>query len=278
MDEIKYKDEHIIEAIGKTRVVIRDGKVVEVSTSSIKNCPLAERFEYPVHEITPEAVKANIEHRIKSFGMCTSGRKVIDNGEFVGFGASELIANGLVKGFVDAAVVACDGAGTVIALKSALVQGIGGRMSGLVKTSPIPEVIARIESEGGIVISPDTAGIDQVAGVRAAYLQGFCKVAVTIASAAESIELRSKFNDALIIAVHVTGVSSLEAEMFTSSADIITCCKSEEVRLIAGKKALLQAGVAVPIFAMTAKGKDLVIEKARNLDRQILIKSANLPV
>ncbi len=275
---MKNIDEHIIEAIGKTRVVIRDGEVVEVSTSSIKSCPLAERFECPVRDITPEAVKANIEHRIKAFGMCTPGRKVIDDGEFVGFGASELLAYGLSVGIVDAAVVACDGAGTVIALKGNLVQGIGGRMSGLVKTSPIPEVIARIESEGGIVISSETADINQFTGVSAAYMHGFKEVAVTTASPEESKKLRSMFKDVLIIAVHVTGVSPEDAEILASNADIITCCKSEEVRVIAGKRALLQAGVAVPILAMTQKGKDLVIEKARNLPRQILIRSANLPV
>ena len=43
----QHKDEHIIEAIGRCRVVIRDGKVVEVGEAMIKDCPLAKRFAFP---------------------------------------------------------------------------------------------------------------------------------------------------------------------------------------------------------------------------------------
>ena len=68
--------------------------------------------------------------------MCTPGREVMDTREFVGFGASELLSFGLHKGLLDAVVLACDGAGTVVVTKPAMVQGIGGRMSGLVSTTP----------------------------------------------------------------------------------------------------------------------------------------------
>ena len=37
-------DEHIIEAIGKSRILIRDGKIIEVGSAMIATCPLAERF------------------------------------------------------------------------------------------------------------------------------------------------------------------------------------------------------------------------------------------
>ncbi|HVP25218.1 MAG TPA: DUF2099 family protein, partial [Methanomicrobiales archaeon] len=143
------KDEHIVEAIGRTRVVIRDGVVVEVGTPCITDCPLARRFAVPVTDFSPEAIRANIENRISSFGMCTARREVTDNRIFVGFGASELLSSALRAGLIDAAVLACDGAGTVIATTAPLIQGIGGRMSGLVSTSPIHEVIQRIKSAGG---------------------------------------------------------------------------------------------------------------------------------
>jgi putative methanogenesis marker protein 8 len=100
------KDEHIIEAIGKCRVVVRDGKVIEIGKPIIGDCPLAKRFAFPVPEITPEAVKANIEHRIRAFGMCTPAREVVDTRPFVGFGASELISFGIQEGLLDAAVIA----------------------------------------------------------------------------------------------------------------------------------------------------------------------------
>ncbi len=41
-------DEHIIEAIGKSRILIRDGKIIEVGSEMIATCPLAERFAKPV--------------------------------------------------------------------------------------------------------------------------------------------------------------------------------------------------------------------------------------
>ena len=41
------EDEHIIEAIGKCRIVVRNGQVVEVGPSLISKCPLAERFAKP---------------------------------------------------------------------------------------------------------------------------------------------------------------------------------------------------------------------------------------
>ncbi|MDD2788687.1 DUF2099 family protein, partial [Methanoculleus sp.] len=63
------RDEHIIEAAGRCRVVIRNGRVVEVGTPQIRDCPLARRFACPVEEITPEAIQRNIEARIRSFGM-----------------------------------------------------------------------------------------------------------------------------------------------------------------------------------------------------------------
>ena len=115
------EDEHIIEAIGKSRIVIRNGKVVEVGEAQIKDCPLAKRFAYPIPDIKKDSVKANIEYRIKAFGMCTAEREVLDNREFVGFGASEILSFALHTGLVDAVVLASDGAGTVVAITPAMV-------------------------------------------------------------------------------------------------------------------------------------------------------------
>jgi len=75
----EISDEHIVEAIGRTRVVIRAGSVVEVGEPCITECPLARRFAVPVTDFTPEAIRANIENRIRSFGMCTERREVKDD-------------------------------------------------------------------------------------------------------------------------------------------------------------------------------------------------------
>jgi putative methanogenesis marker protein 8 len=271
------KDEHVIEAIGRCRVVIRNGQVVEVGEALIKDCPLAKRFAYPIPDIKKESVKANIEHRIKAFGMCTPGREVMDKREFVGFGASELLSFGLHKGLLDAVVLACDGAGTVVVTKPAMVQGIGGRMSGLVSTSPYPEVMDRIEREGGYVLDRDHASIDQLAGVALALVQGFRKIAVTVAQPETAETIRRIHPKTLIFGVHVTGLSKPEAEMLVAASDIVTSCASRTIREAVGRNALVQAGVAIPVFAMTMMGKNLIMEKIRLSLEPVLVKSTKLP-
>jgi putative methanogenesis marker protein 8 len=271
------KDEHIIEAIGRSRIVIRDGVIVEIGEAQVRECPLAKRFAHPVPQITRENVRANIEHRMKSFGMCTSRRDVLDTREFVGFGATELLGFASHAGLIDAAVLACDGAGTVIVRETALIQGVGGRMSGLVSTSPIKEVIARIEENGGIVVDKEHASLDQFAGVKRAYKEGFKKVAVTVARPEVAEKIRKAYPDAIIFGVHVTGLTREEAESMVAVADLMTACASRTVREVAGAKALLQAGVSVPIFALTKRGKEIIIEKIRQTDEQVLIKPTKLP-
>lgn len=271
-------DEHIIEAIGRTRVVVRNGTVVEVGEAVISDCPLARRFACPVDEITPEAVKKNIESRISSFGMCTPERKLSSGDDFVGFGASELTRTGLACGIIDAAVIACDGAGTVVVTDPAMAQGIGGRMSGLVSTSPIPEVIERIVAGGGIVPDPAGASMDPVVGVLAAHKAGHSRLLVTVADADAAEAVRQADPEALIMAVHVTGMSSDEALRIADVADITTCCASAHIRTVCGPRALIQAGTSVPIFILTQRGKALLIARLSVIPHQLLITHAQLPV
>jgi putative methanogenesis marker protein 8 len=270
-------DEHILEAAGRCRVVIRNGKVIEVGEAQITTCPLTKKFAFPISALDKESVKANIEYRIKTWGMCTPNREVSDTRPFVGFGASELLSFGLSAGLLDAVVLACDGAGTIIVTKPALVQGIGGRMSGLVRTVPYREVIGRIEENGGIVIDKAHAILDQTAGVAKAYAMGYRNIAVTVAIPAEAKKIRDRYPDVIIFGVHVTGLNREEAEMLVSAGDLITSCASKNIREIAGKKALLQAGDSVPIFAVTKKAKDLIIEKIRQSNEQGLFKTTRLP-
>jgi len=274
---VMQSDEHIIEAIGRCRIVIRNGKVVEVGEPRIRTCPLAKKFAIPVSPIGKEAVKANVEGRIRAWGMCTPDREVSDTREFVGFGASEVLSFGLKAGLLDAAVIASDGAGTVIVTKPSLVQGIGGRMSGLVKTVPYPDVIRKIEAEGGIVVDPDHATLDQARGTAKAYELGYQNVAVTVALPDDAARIRRLYPQAFIFSVHVTGLTHKEAEMMAESSDIVTSCASGTIREVAGRRALLQAGVAVPIFAMTKRAKDLIMEKIRQGSEQVLFKTMKLP-
>ncbi|MDD4136679.1 MAG: DUF2099 family protein [Methanoregula sp.] len=274
---IPDKDEHIIEAIGRCRIVIRNGNVVDVGEPLIKDCPLAKRFAFPIPDITADSVKANIEHRIKAFGMCTPDREVLDNREFVGFGASELLSFGLKAGLIDAAVLACDGAGTVVVTQPAMAQGIGGRMSGLASTCPYPQVMDRIEKDGGYILDREHATMDPVAGVALAASKGFGKIAVTVAGPGAAETIRRIHPSALIFGVHVTGLTKEEAEHLVSASDLVTSCASKTIRDAAGQKALVQAGISIPIFAMTKKGKELILEKIRQTNEPVLVKPTKLP-
>jgi len=273
----KEEDIHVIEAVGRSKIIIKDGKVSEVSVSRLRQCPLAKKFALPIDEITQDAVKANIEHRMKSWGMCQPHRKVCGSVDFVGFGASELISCGIISGSLDAAVLACDGAGTVIVTTPEMVQGIGGRMSGLVSTSPLAEEMDRIEKNGGIVLDRAHATINPVLGVSRAYEKGFSHVAVTVASADVAVAIHKKHPDAFIFGVHMSGITEKEAEQMVAVADIVTACASKWIWQVAGAKALLQAGTAVPVFALTKRGKQLILDKIARSDRPVLVSGSKLP-
>ena len=271
-------EEHIIEAIGRCRVIIRDGTVVSVEPPMIQTCPLAKRFAVPIDEITPESVARNIQNRIDAYGMFTARRQIFSQDTFVGFGASELLSTALQAGIIDAAIIACDGAGMVVTDRADMVQGIGGRMSGLVKTSPIPEVIQNIREAGGIVPDPEHATMDPVAGIRAARDAGYQRLAITVAGPEAAEIARRADPEAIIVVVHTTGLTADEAERISQSADIITCCASQTVRTICGGRALIQAGKAIPVFGMTQRGKEVIIERLRVIPDTLLVIGSPLPV
>lgn len=270
---------HIMELLGKTRVVVKDGGVVEVGTPEVEWCLLFAKLR-EVQNITPEEVKKNIESRISELGMFTPRRKLLGLDTYVAFGASEVMMSGLRSGFLETTVTACDGAGTVIASNPALVQGIGGRMSGLIETEPIDGIISGIQELGGTVLDPSSAAIDPADGVRKAAELGYKKIAVTVANPETAKNLRILETelglDLIIIAVHVTGVSKGEAQGLLENSDIVISCASRYIRELA--KPLVQVAAAIPLFALTQKGKELVIERAKDIQSPILINTMKLPV
>lgn len=270
---------HIMELVGKTRVVVKDGKVVEVGEPEVEWCPLFAKLR-GIQNITPDEVKKNMEFRISDLGMFTEKRRLLELDTYVAFGASEIMMSGLRSGFLETTVTACDGAGTVIASDPALVQGIGGRMSGLIETEPIEGTINGIQKLGGTVLDPKTAAIDPAGGVQKASELGYKKIAVTIADAKTAKNLReieAEFGlELTVIAVHVTGVSEEEAQGLLENSDIVISCASKYIRELA--KPLVQVAAAIPLFALTKRGKELVIERAKDIESPILINTMKLPV
>jgi putative methanogenesis marker protein 8 len=268
---------HIMELVGKARVVVKDGKVVEVSEPEVEWCPIFAKLR-GIEKITSEEVRKNMEFRISDFGMFTDKRK-LELEDFVGFGASEIMMTGLRRGLLDTTVTACEGAGTVISSNPTLVQGMGGRMSGLVETEPIEGIIKGITERGGIVLDPSTAKLDSIAGVKKAAEIGHKKIAVTAPFGETAKELRKLEAeiglDLIVIGVHVTGLSKEDVQTLADNADITTSCASKYMRELV--KPLAQVGTAVPLFALTQKGKELVIERAKEVTSPILINTMPLP-
>jgi putative methanogenesis marker protein 8 len=260
--------------MGKTRVVVENGEVIEVGTPLLHYCPLWAKMR-GIKELNKRAIKENIEFRIHDFGMCTADR-VLDLETFAGFGASETFMTALRRGQLDTTVTVCEGAGTVVTSNPTLVQGIGARLSGILETTPVAGIIKRVEEKGGAVLDPPR--IDQEAGLQMALRRGYKRVGVTVCTAEDAEKYRAISEDAVIFGVHLTGIRRKEAEKFMEIADLITACASEEIRALAKEQALLQAGTAIPIFALTIAGKELLLERAKEVLSTVLLNTMRLPV
>jgi putative methanogenesis marker protein 8 len=269
---------NIMELLGKSHVRVEGEKVAEAGEPLIEWCPLFDKIR-GIKEITARAAAENMEFRIKNHGMFTPARK-LKMGTFVGFGASESMMTGIRAKIIDGAVTVCDGAGTVITSNPDLVQGMGGYISGLLETDPIPEVLEGIRQMDGHVLSPKDGRIDQVEGAAYAAAAGYRKFAVTVADASTAEGLRELEKAAgvriMIIGVHLTGVSAEEASRILAAADIVTACASKHIR--EQVKPLVQVGTAVPLFALTPWGKELLVERAKEVEIPILINTMPLPV
>ncbi|MDP2842003.1 MAG: DUF2099 family protein [Candidatus Methanoperedens sp.] len=269
---------HIMELFGKTRVMVKNGKVVEVGEPVAEWCPVFSKTS-GVSKLTSHEAKKNMEYRIRELGMFTPQRR-FDHGVFVNFGASEIMMTALRRGFLDTTVTVCDGAGTVISGNPELVQGMGALMSGLIETEPIPEVIAGIEAHGGTVLDKKKARIDQACGLIKACEMGYRNIAVSLVDLQDAVRLRSiekeREINLILIGAHLTGIKNEEAEALIGALDIVTGCASRTVR--DKVKPVIQMGTSVPMFAMTQKGKELLCERAKEVDSPLLVNTMKLPV
>ena len=252
-------DEHIIEGLGKSTITVRNGKVVDVTEPKVEYCPLFKHHK-GIDELTTETVKKNIEFRIDDFGMCTPQRQLRMK-DFLNFGISEIISTLLNENVIDCVVMVCEGCGTVIITEGELAQGVGGRVSGLVRTTPIPEIIDQLGREN--VVDPENAEIDQIAGIEKAIEMGYKNIAVTIALAddAEKISRLKEENPDVNIytfVVHTSERSRQEAQTLFDNCDVITGCSSKNVREIGDERSLKTVGQSIPIFSNTEDGKRFI--------------------
>lgn len=196
------------------------------------------------------------------FGQFTEDRSILDHRKYVPFGATEIIMEALKADLLDAAVVVCDGAGTVITQRPEIVQGIGGRMSGLLYTKPRKSVIQRLKKEQAAVLDPETARINPVEGVQRAR-ESYKRVAVTV-TASQDIEVLRELSGVAVFVVHTTGVTRTQAE-YATKADIVWGCASHNIRETVGPHSLVQLGVGIPVFVLTEKGLTLIVPRISEL-------------
>ncbi len=256
---------HVMEMLGMSKVTIIDGKVVEVTEPKVKVCPLFKKHR-GIDEINCEAVRKNAEYRIGKFGMCNDNRQIRMH-DFLNFGVSEMLSLALQNSLINAAVIAADGCGTAVIDDPEIVQGMGGRISGIIETEPIKAVVDGIGSER--ILDPNTAKIEQFEGVEKAFAMHYHTVAVTVTAAKMAQEIRDAFGrSVVIIAVHTTGTSEEDAYTMFDCCDIITSCASKYIREAAKTKAILQAGTKVPVYAASEKGAEIIKAKLDELGKK----------
>ncbi|MGC9517585.1 MAG: methanogenesis marker 8 protein [Methanomicrobiales archaeon] len=271
-------DEHIIEALGKSRIIVKNGKIVKIGDPLIHYCPLFEKYR-GIKKLTHSTIEDNIQFRIEDFGMCTANR-TLKMRDFLSFGISETLSTLIEDKIVDCAVIVCEGAGTVLITDHVLVQGIGGRISGFISTSPIAEIIDEIKIEN--VLDAKKAVINQVDGVLKAINSGYKKIAVTITSFEEAKHIRKIEKDyddvkIYIFAVHTTGISKEDAEGLFKYCDIITACASKYLREIAEKKNIYSVGASIPIYGVTKNGKEFIKRRINKIGGLKEKKDAKIP-
>lgn len=255
-------DEHVWE-VAKARVVVSDGKVVRVENEpTTKYCPLLQAL-FGDERQTTETVKANVEYRIKNLGFCTPARSVETDTMAVGLGASEALMTALERKYIETAITVCEGAGTVLTNRPSVVEGIGILMSALIKTTPISKVVEELQKRGATVLDPETALLDQVAGVEKAFQLGYSNIGVTVAGPdAKTIpairDLEKKYGGRIfIVVIHTTGITPDLAD-YIAMSDMAHGCASKVMQTIVSKRALKSYGRNIIVYAFTQLGKEIL--------------------
>ena len=268
--------------MAKARVRVKDGKIEVLTDPGIRCCPL-RRDLYGIEKESRESVERVLQGHMQELGMYGPQRVLELQEKPVSFGASEILMDAMTEGLVDAAVVVCEGAGTLVAARPDVLQAIGAHMTGLIETEPIAEIQDGLERRGCLLL--DRKGtVDQVQGFKRAVAAGFQRIAVTVAGtnardAAALREMGEKLGiRPFLLAVHTTGISEAEAEVLAESCDLVWSCASKAVRDVVGGRARLQMGISIPVFALTGQGKRLLLNRALHFSGSLVMHRAGLPL
>jgi putative methanogenesis marker protein 8 len=271
--------EHLLE-MAKALVRVRNGKIEVLTDPKVASCPL-RRGLYGLEKETRETVEQVLKKHIDELGMYGPNRVLELDQMPVAFGASEILMDAMAEGLVDAAVVVCEGAGSVIVSRPEVLQAVGAHMTGLIKTEPIKEIQAGLSKRGCILLN-DSGIIDQVGAFETASKAGLRRIAVTLARASDAVTLRTMGRalgiEPILLGVHTTGISEHEALMLAENCDLVWACASKAVREIVGPRAKMQIGISIPVFALTHEGKRLVLNRALRFPDGLVLHRAGLPM
>jgi putative methanogenesis marker protein 8 len=186
-------------------------------------------------------------------------------------GISEILRSNVELKNIDCVVGACEGCGTLLMTDADLVQGVGGRVSGLVSTTPIPRIIEQIGEEN--IVNPKTAELNQLKGVELAIERGYKNIAVTILPSKLVEEIRNmplpEDVNVYIFVAHTTNATQEEVEMLFENADIVTACASKNIINYAQIKKPYYYGDSVPIYAITEKGRYLLDARLKHINKSL---------
>lgn len=265
-------DKHVIEALGKAEVVIGNGKITYIGEPVVDYCSIFDNGQHN-GDLTKEFIKSNINKRIEEFGMCTPQRS-FDVEDTMSFGTSETLKTNMINGNVDCVVGACEGVGTLLIDDADLVQGVGGRVSALISTTPIDEVIDNVGRDN--VLNPETAELNPLKGLEMAIERGYKNIAITIIPTEMVRDLRQypkpENVNIFIFVAHTTNVSQNEAEMLFDYADVISGCSSINIRETAEERKPYYAGKKVPLYAVTENGRKLLNERLEYIGYELCEK------
>ena len=263
------KDRHVIEALGKTEVVIENGEIIHIGETLVDYCPIFDKIDN-AKELNREFIEFNINKRIREFGMCTPER-IVRMPDILSFGISEILKTNIELEVIDCVVGVCDGVGTLLMTEGDLIQGVGGRVSGLVSTTPIPEIIEQVGVEN--VVNPETAELSPIKGLEMAIEKGFKNIAITILPGEIIKEIREyplpEDVNVYILVAHATNASEKDVEYVFEYADVTTACASKKVREYAEKEKLYYSGSKVPIFAITEKGREFLDNRLEKIGKPL---------
>ncbi|MDD5565514.1 MAG: DUF2099 family protein [Candidatus Omnitrophica bacterium] len=275
MTDSHQKEVHVLKYFSSF-ISISGGKVINVTEPALAFCPLAAHFykefkgaEGYTKKTMKDVIKKAVESKIDTYGFFTDRRQLVSEGIAVPYGASEMLMCALRKGLIEAAVVVCEGAGTVIVNTPEIVQGIGGRMNSLLLTSPIKGIIKKLKQAGCRIVF-DNALIDQVYGVREAIKAGYRNIAVTISGHAalslKALRVLEKEKGARIIVLVVCTTAATQEQIaaIRTYADLVWSCASADIRHMIGPMALLQLSTQIPVFVLTREGINFVAAYSNN--------------